>query len=55
MKRGPAAPVTLSPHRSRVLKHLNTHLEQIMVANRALSFQNALRGQRVAGNLLRAE
>ena len=46
MKRGPAAPVTLSPHLSRVLKHLNTHFEQIIVANRILSFQNASRGQR---------
>ena len=46
MKRGPAAIVTLSPHRSRVLKYLNTHFEQIIVANRILSFQNASRGQR---------
>ena len=50
MKRGPAALVTLSPHRSRVFKYLNTHFEQIMVANRILSFQNASRGaQRAAG------
>lgn len=44
MKKGPAAPVILSPHRSRVLKHLNTDFEQIMVANETLSSQNALKG-----------
>ena len=44
MKKGPAAPVTLSPHRSRVLKHLNTHFEQIMVTNKSLSSLNALKG-----------
>ena len=43
MKKGPAAPVILSPHRSIVLKHLNTHFEQIMVANsRTQSSQTAL-------------
>lgn len=31
-KKGPAAPTNLSPHRSRVLKQLNTHFAQIMVA-----------------------
>ena len=33
-KRGPAAPVTLSPHRSTVLKHLKTHFEQIIAASK---------------------
>ena len=43
-KRGPAAPVTLSPHRSTVLKHLNTHFEQIIAASKTLSSENAWRG-----------
>ena len=44
MKKGPAAPVTLFAHRSRVLKQPNTHFVQIMVANIALSSQDAFEG-----------
>ena len=43
-KKGPAAPVILFPHRSIVLKQLNTHFAQIMAASIALvSSQNALK------------
>ena len=46
-KKGPAAPVTLFPHRSRVLKQPNTHFAQIMAAKKTLSSQNALKGRAV--------
>jgi hypothetical protein len=45
MKKGPAAPVTLSPHRSTALKHLNTHFEQIMADNKTLKGQRWLRAE----------